>query len=89
MARGRAKIALPPYVLAIAMLYVSVLRIMKYGMWWTPYIRGWRWVRYIATEARFKALTEIEKRFSILNILSIEPKSHRMISGNWFIDPSL
>ena len=41
------------------------------------------------TEARFKALTEIEKRFSILNILSIEPKSHRMISGNWFIDPSL
>ena len=92
MARGGAKIALPPYVLAHAMLYVSVLRIMKYSKWWTPYIRvvDMGEVHCLATtEARFKALTEIEKRFSILNILSIEPKSHRMISGNWFIDPSL
>ena len=43
-----AKIALPPYVLAQAMLYVSVLQIMKYSIWWTPYIGGWGWLRYIA-----------------------------------------
>ena len=48
VARGGSKIAPHPYVLAHAMLYVSVLRIMKYGIWWTPYIRRWRWVRYIA-----------------------------------------